>query len=472
MLFPIKSESLVRRFPIVTVALIGLNVLVFFVSFPAMMRQDDILREKQIRLYELEIQVLSPEDPSAILEYAKDPQVLRDKIKNREIAMDDELWEEWKKAYDDFQETLNNSISSKYGFVSTDFDLSTLISHMFLHGGIMHLLGNMWFLWLVGLNVEDDWGRPFFLGFYLLSGFVAALLFAAMTRSNLPLIGASGAIAGVMGAFAVQYYKSKIYFLFVWLFPFIFKVFPLYAWFYLPIWFLSELLKAVYMSDYSNVAFWAHVGGFGFGAFVVFFIKISGLEKKFLTPLVNDTLNLMDLDFSKAVEARSMGNMGVAEKHLKEILQREPSNIDASEELIDLYIKEGKKKEANSVAKETFRKIRMEKKEPEVILSFYEDVLEGRNLISSLSPYDFYFISQTYGKQGQYSDAAKILAAAYKANRETNDAPYILLRLVKMLAQSGNQKFLKKALREMQKRFPEMKNKTIAVLRQVKNEQR
>jgi TolA-binding protein len=114
----------------------------------------------------------------------------------------------------------------------------------------------------------------------------------------------------------------------------------------------------------------------------------------------------------------------------------------------------------------------MEKKEPEVILSFYEDVLEGRNLISSLSPYDFYFISQTYGKQGQYSDAAKILAAAYKANRETNDAPYILLRLVKMLAQSGNQKFLKKALREMQKRFPEMKNKTIAVLRQVKNEQR
>ncbi len=473
MIFPIKSESRVRRFPVVTVSLIAINILVFLVSYPAMNRQVDIIIEKEAKLREIEYRTFSAEDPTAIIEYAseyaKDPMGLRERIDKREIGMPDELWEEWKKTYDDFQEAWNQSIYMKYGFVPKNFDFSTLITSIFLHANFMHLFFNLWFLWLVGLNVEDDWGRPFFLGFYLVSGIFASLLFAAITRSEGPLIGASGAIAGVMGVFAVQYYKSKIHFLFFWYIP---RIFSLYAWFCLPLWFLIQLFFAIYLTDYSNTAFWAHVGGFGFGIFVVAILRYSGLERKYLTPLVNDTLNLMDLDFSKAVEARSTGDTGEAEKRLQEILHREPSNLDASRELIDLYIKEGKKKEASSVAKETFRLLRMEKREPEVILNFYEGILEENKLVSALSPYDFYFISQMYTKQEQHGEAAKVLAAAYKTNRETNDAPYILLRLIKTLAESGNKKFFKKALREMQIRFPEMKNKTIAVLRQVKNEQR
>jgi membrane associated rhomboid family serine protease len=471
-LFPIRSESRVRRFPVVTVSLIALNVLVFLFSYPAMKRQHNLILEKAMKLQELEIRTLSPEDPSAIIEYAKNPEAQREKIENREIVISDELWEEWKKAYDEFKKVRDESISKKYGFVSTDFDLSTLISYMFLHAGFFHLFGNIWFLWLVGLNVEDEWGRPFFLGFYLFSGIVAALLYAAMANSNLPLIGASGAIAGVMGAFAVQHYKSKIYFLFLLIFPFIFKIFPLYAWFYLPLWFVVQLFYAIYLTDYSNVAFWAHVGGFGFGVAVVIFLRYSGLERKYLTPLVDDTLNLMDLDFSKAVEARSAGKIEEAEKHLKEILLREPSNLDAAEELIDVYIKGENKKEAGLVARETFRMLRMEKKDTSLILNFYETVLERKGLISNLSPYDFYFISQLYDKREQKGKAAKVLAIAYKENRDTNDAPYILLRLIRALAFSGNQKFLRKALFELQKKFPELKNKAIAILREVRNGQK
>ena len=409
---------------------------------------------------------------SAIIEYARNPEVQRTKIKNREIMMSDELWEKWKGAYDDYEEAANRRVARKYGFISTDFDLATLITSVFLHAGFAHLLGNMWFLWLVGLNVEDEWGRPFFFGFYLLSGIVANLLFAAITNSDIPLIGASGAIAGVMGAFSIQHYKSKIYFLFFLIFPFIFKVLPLYAWFYLPLWFITQLFYAIYLTGYSNVAFWAHVGGFGFGVFVVIFLRYSGLENKYLKPLVEDTLNLMDLDFSKAVEARSAGKVDEAEKHLKEILLRDPSDLDAAEELIDIYNKAGNKKEARSVARETFRTLRMEKKDPALILNFYEGVLEEKDLISNLSPYDFYFISQLYDRRGQKGKAAKVLAVAYKENRDTNDAPYILLRLIRALAFSGNQKFLKKALFELQKKFPELKNKAIAILREVKNGQK
>ncbi len=471
-LFPIRSESRVRRFPVVTVSLIALNILIFLFSYPAMKRQHNLIMEKAIKLQEIEIKTLSPEDPSAIIEYAKNPEVQRKKIKNREIVISDKLWEEWKNAYNDYEEAFNKRLVRKYGFVPADFDPATLVTSMFLHAGFMHLLGNLWFLWLVGLNVEDDWGRPFFLGFYLFSGIMASLLFAAMTNSNLPLIGASGAIAGVMGAFAVQYYKSKIYFLFVLLFPFIFKVFPLYAWFYLPLWFVIQLFYAIYLTGYSNVAFWAHVGGFGFGIAVVVFLRFSGLERKYLTPLVDNTLNLVDLDFSKAVEARSTGDIEGAEKHLKQILMNEPSNLDAAEELIDIYIKGNNKKEAKSVAKETFRILRMKKKDPSLILNFFEEVLEEKSLISNLSPYDFYFISQLYERRGQKGKAARVLAIAYKENRDTNDAPYILLRLIRALAFSGNKKFLKKALFELQKKFPELKNKAIAILKEVKNGQR
>ncbi len=471
-LFPIRSESKVRRFPAVTVSLIGLNILVFLFSYPTMNRQYNNIVEKAMKLQDVEIRTLSPEDPSAIIEYAKDPQVQREKIKNKEIEISIELWEEWKKAYDDFEKAMKERLVKKYGFVSHDFDLSTLITSMFLHGGFIHLFGNMWFLWLVGLNVEDDWGRPFFLGFYILSGIIACLLFAAMTHSENPLIGASGALAGVMGAFTVQYYKSKIYFLFILLFPFIFKVFPLYAWFYLPLWFLQQLFQAIYLSEYSPVAFWAHVGGFGFGVAVAAFLRFSGLERKYLTPLVDNTLNLMDSSFGRAVEARSTGNIGDAERHLKEILLRDPSNLDAAEELIDIYTKGGNKNEAETIAKETFRMLRMEKKEPSIILNFYEGVLEEKNLISNLSPYDFYFISQMYTKRQQQKEAAKVLAIAYKENRDTNDAPYILLRLIRALALSGNQKFLKKALFELQKRFPEIKSKAIAILREVRDGQK
>lgn len=474
--FPVRSESRVRRFPAVTVSLIILNVLVFLFSYPAMKRNARIISLKLQVLEDVEDRIVAAnakikEDFSDILVYAKPDKrlLLREKIKNKEISMPDHLWKEWKQAYDEVEEAWNESIIMKYGFVSTDFDISTLITSMFLHVGFLHLFGNMWFLWLVGLNVEDDWGRPFFLGFYIFSGIVATLIFTAVTEGTAVLIGASGAIAGVMGAFAVQYYKSKIYFMF---FPFIYRLFPLYAWFYLPLWFLTQLYYAVYLPNYSNTAFWAHVGGFGFGVAVVAFLRISGLERKYLKPLVADTLNMVDSDFSKAVEARSTGDIEKAEKHLKEILVNEPANLDAAEELIDIYIKEGRKEEANLVAKETFRMLRMEKKDPSIIINFYEEVLERKGLISNLSPYDFYFISQIYGKREQKKEAARVLAIAYKEHRDTNDAPYILLRLIKALAQSGNQKFLKKALFELQKKFPEIKNKAISILREVKNEKK
>ena len=146
--------------------------------------------------------------------------------------------------------------------------LVTLLTCMFVHGGWIHIIGNMWTLWIFGDNVEDAMGPGRFLAFYLLAGIAASLLHISMNpMSRLPIVGASGAIAGVMGAYYVLYPRARIVLLFPILFiPFFFEV-P--AVFFLAFWFLEQLfsgaLSLAAPFSVGGVAWWAHVGGFVFG---------------------------------------------------------------------------------------------------------------------------------------------------------------------------------------------------------------
>jgi len=146
----------------------------------------------------------------------------------------------------------------------------TLVTSMFLHGGWMHLIGNMWFLWIFGNNVEDSMGHARFLVFYLLCGLAAAGLQVALDASSaLPMVGASGAIGGVMGAYIVLYPRVRIHtgvFL-----GFYFSRFSVPAVVMLGYWFLLQLLGGAssFGRAGGGVAFWAHVGGFVAGAALV-----------------------------------------------------------------------------------------------------------------------------------------------------------------------------------------------------------
>jgi rhomboid family protein len=142
-------------------------------------------------------------------------------------------------------------------------DWWTLVTSMFLHGGWLHLLGNMWFLWIFGDNVESAFGRFGFLVFYLVCGLAAAgaQIFADPT-STLPMVGASGAISGVMGAYIVLYPRARVStLLFLGIFLTVLRV-PAYLM--LGYWFLLQLLGA-FVGTGEGVAFWAHVGGFAAG---------------------------------------------------------------------------------------------------------------------------------------------------------------------------------------------------------------
>ena len=147
--------------------------------------------------------------------------------------------------------------------------ISHLFTSMFLHGSWMHLLGNMWFLWLFGNNVEDSMGRLRFVLFYLLSGLTAA--FGQVVTSPdavIPMVGASGAISGVMGAYLILYPRVKVYVLLP-IFIF-FTTIALPAWMMLGYWFILQLASGLLSSnDVGGVAFWAHVGGFVAGVVLV-----------------------------------------------------------------------------------------------------------------------------------------------------------------------------------------------------------
>jgi membrane associated rhomboid family serine protease len=171
-----------------------------------------------------------------------------------------------------------NQFIFDYGLVPARLQPFTLLSFMFIHGGFWHLLGNMWSLYIFGDNVEDRLGSIRYLVFYLFCGWASGLahLFTNW-NSEIPTIGASGAIAGVMGAYLILYPRSRILtFIPIFFIPYFIEI-P--AFFFLGIWFFIQFLSAAgTYGQQGGIAWWAHIGGFVFGiVFLKLFLKIPQL---------------------------------------------------------------------------------------------------------------------------------------------------------------------------------------------------
>ena len=208
-MIPIQDQNPRHRFPAVTVTLIALNFMAFILQFPA--------------LQNLELWV-----PFA----------------NRWALIPDQL-------------------TSAIGL-----EFYTIFTSMFLHGSIMHILGNMLYLWIFGDNIEDKLGRGRFIIFYLLCGVIAALAHVMIDpNSQVPTIGASGAVAGVLGGYLLLFPMVRV----TTMIPILlFRRFQIPAWILLGLWFVMQLFSGVSQSsETAGVAFWAHIGGFAAGFLLV-----------------------------------------------------------------------------------------------------------------------------------------------------------------------------------------------------------
>ncbi len=206
------------------------------------------------------------------------------------------------------------------------------LSHMFLHLGWLHLLGNLFFFYLVGPLMEDVWGRPLFAGFYLAGGLAAAGAQVLLDRaSSIMMVGASGAIAACMGAFALRYAKRRVRLAyFIWIFR-IWRGTTFWpAWLCGLLWFLNEGWDFLRTGGNSGVAVMAHLGGFAFGALLAVGLRATGVEAKYVAPKVEATFTWQQHpSIQKARAALEQGELSAAGAAYREALAADPKNLEA-----------------------------------------------------------------------------------------------------------------------------------------------
>lgn len=228
--------------------------------------------------------------------------------------------------------TLRDSPINRWGFVPGKPRALNLISSMFAHAGWIHLIGNMVFLFLTGPFIEDAYGRVLYPALYLLSGLAADAVHAVHNPDSLvPAVGASGAIAGIMGAFLVRYATRRIVFYWMPLFPlpWLGRRIRVPAFLYLPFWFLGQVFLSN-MSGESGVAVWAHIGGFLFGFVAALFIAVLGVERKYIEPAIEKQVGgAENEDLVRAIQAGARGDFAEARRATGRVLAQDPGNLDA-----------------------------------------------------------------------------------------------------------------------------------------------
>jgi membrane associated rhomboid family serine protease len=362
MLFlPIAQEnSTVRRVPWVTGAIIALNLLALIAASMTGDGHEAVrARLSEFLHYLVAHPYLSPAPEVTRRlggEFESDLEEARRQWQAQGGAVrEDEVAEEQTRLNDLARQALSaieRVPIQRMGFLPGKPRLPAVLTSMFMHAGWLHLLGNMLFLFLSGPFVEDIFGRPVFAALYLLSG--AAAIAAHMAKdptSLVPLVGASGAVAGVMGAFLVRLSTARIQFL-VLPFPLLwmlrFKVF-LPAFVVLPFWFAEQAWYA-HANPEAPVAFWAHVGGFLFGAAAALVIKLTDLEARWINPGIEKEITLArDPALEKALEARLSGDLRTARRELRAALARAPDDVDALNESYELALAESSAPEVGRV---------------------------------------------------------------------------------------------------------------------------
>lgn len=306
----------------------------------------------------------------------------------------------------------------RFGLVPSKFSFVALFTHMFLHAGWLHLLGNLFILYLAGPFVEDVWGRPLYAAFYGVCGVVAALSFALphLTLAE-PMVGASGAIAGVMGAFAVRYAGTKIHMFWavgLWMRG----TFWAPAWAMLGIWFAQQVFYAVLTHGSAGeagggVAFLAHVGGFVAGAGIAFGMKRARAEERWLADSIDAKANKRLVDHAEvaaALELAAAGNAEGAFARLQAEVGRTPANGDAVLAWWSVALDLGR---ARDVAPAMARLVHEEARRGQVDLAI-DHWLELREKVPAIAvePLTLVRLAGVLGERGHVKEAVEALKRA------------------------------------------------------------
>jgi membrane associated rhomboid family serine protease len=345
-----------RRWPVITFALIALNFLIFLGTHGKIMDEVQDPARIEVRAHLILLAGMHPEldtplDVQLLLKDVKKkvPAAVWRELASPERPYEDE-WDEQIRSVEDskqlqsemdslaerYAQQQKSSILANYAFVPAHTTFIAYLTSMFLHTGWLHLIGNMWFLWLAGFILEDRWGRVIYPIFYVLAGITASIFHALFyPGSTIPALGASGAVAALMGGFLVRFPKLKIEMLWYML---IFRIrFKAYAYWLLPLWLLTEIFYGSLFGQMSAVAHWAHVGGFLFGVLAALAIQKTGLEHE-ANAVIEDKIGwTADPAVVQGTEFLEQGKFDEGIAVLKKHLAAKPDAIDAYSLLRQLY---------------------------------------------------------------------------------------------------------------------------------------
>ena len=271
----------------------------------------------------------------------------------------------------------------------------TFLTHQFVHGGLMHLLGNMLFLWVVGCLLEDSWGRAPFLAFYLGGGALAGLAHCLQdTSATIPLIGASGAIAAAMGAFTVRHFMTRIRFFYFVIFFFrpLWGTFFLPACVFLPFWFAQQIVMRSIAEAVggTGVAYLAHIAGYFVGVVTALAFKATGVEENVLAPRVRDRRIregvAKDPRFERACSLMQHHRIQQARTLFDRLLEASPDDPGLLQDVAAVYRQEGLMEEYGGLVSRALRGL----------------LVAGRNEEASILALDVASIPENPGVNPQY----------------------------------------------------------------------
>jgi membrane associated rhomboid family serine protease len=344
----------------------------------------------------------------------------------------DELVASW-------DEVRRQSFSYRFGLVPAERNPLTALTSLFVHAGWIHLLGNMLFFFVTGPFLEDLYGRPLFATFYVLAGVVATLTHALkFPDSIIPLVGASGAVAGVMGAFLIRLGRSRMKFLFlpVPLIPAVRFTFHLRAFVFLPLWLGEQLLYAGYASREAGVAWWAHIGGFVFGMAVAGLLRLTQYEERYINPAIEKEISYSTHpSLEKAIEARFEGQFEEARAHIRKVLNDEPTNFDAWAESYNIAVAGTNMGEAGRIAT---RLVSLYARSGEVDLAF-EFIEEAREQLGDALPAKFYVeVAGLHERERDFRSAMEFYRLVSERFADDPAAYIALFRCGKFYRRAGN----------------------------------
>ena len=481
LIIPLTEKISWRNPPIITIGIILLNCLVFF-----LFQSNDNQKHYEITEYyftsglarievpryiaycEGRLQDFSdssdadPIDEETLIQsYMKmerDSSFL-EKLRNDEIITPSSpQYDNWKKLRSEYDYRRSQIVSVKYGFRPAYKTVLTGFTYMFLHGDFGHLFGNMVFLWIVGCMLEMGLDRLKYFGLYIIGGLLAVWgYWLVYMDSAMPLVGASGAIAGLMGAFAVLFNKKKVKIFFS--LGFFFHYLRIPAIILLPFWIGNEFYQLFSGGD-SHVAYAAHLWGLCGGALFGFACK------KFSLGFNEDVVKETPADeiaplIEKALKHIAELDMVAGRLVLKEVLARDPQNIDALTHLfhIDKLDPENDRfhKTANKLIFELSRSYHTYEKAHHIYREYIRHTRHPR-----LSPQLYVQLSAIFAATGRVEDAVKILTLLLKKVPESPGIPGAMLKLAQAYRQNGKAAKGQKCLRLICHKYPDSSEARVA----------